>query len=55
MTVRVEIQATGARPEKIPGASVARTQLDERTEELAAARLANRELMTRLNAPGASA
>lgn len=30
-----------------------RIQLDERTEELAAARLANRELMTRLNAPGA--
>ncbi|MFN2503906.1 MAG: hypothetical protein ABR540_06715 [Acidimicrobiales bacterium] len=28
-----------------------RIQLDERTEELAAARLANRELMTRLNAP----
>lgn len=28
-----------------------RIQLDERTEELAAARLANRELMTRLNMP----
>jgi len=28
-----------------------RIQLDERTEELAASRLANRELMTRLNAP----
>lgn len=28
-----------------------RLQLDERTEELAAARLANRELMTRLNLP----
>ena len=30
-----------------------RIQLDERSEELAAARLANRELMTRVNAPGA--
>ena len=29
-----------------------RIQLDERTQELAAARLANRELMTSLNAPG---
>jgi len=32
-----------------------RIQLDERTEELAAARLANRELMTRLNSPRATA
>jgi hypothetical protein len=31
-----------------------RIQLGERTEELAAARLANRELMTRINAPGRS-
>lgn len=32
-----------------------RIQLDERTEELAAARLANRELMARINGPGARA